>query len=86
MKISYNWLKWYIPDVPEADKLNDIFTYHLTEVEGVEKVGDDTIFDLNILPNRAHDLLSHKGVAKEIAGQLGLSFVDPKPVYDGIIV
>lgn len=85
MKISYNWLKWYIPDVPEADKLNDIFTYHLTEVEGVEKVGDDTIFDLNILPNRAHDLLSHKGVARELAGQLGLSFVDPKSVYEGII-
>ncbi len=81
MKISYNWLKWYIPDVPEADKLNDIFTYHLTEVEGVEKVGDDTIFDLNILPNRAHDLLSHQGVARELAGQLGLAFQDPTNKY-----
>lgn len=81
MKISYNWLKWYIPDVPEADKLKDILTYHLTEVESVEKVGDDTIFNINILPNRAHDLLSHQGVAREIAGQLGIAYQDPTSKY-----
>ena len=82
MKISYNWLKWYIPDAPEADKLPDIFTYHLCEVEGVEKRPDgDTIFDLNILPNRAHDLLSHHGIARELAGQLGIAYKDPTPLY-----
>lgn len=77
MKINYNWLKRYVPELPEADKLEDIFTYHLCEVESVEKNGDDTLFDINILPNRAHDLLSHQGVARELAGQLGLSFNDP---------
>lgn len=81
MKISYNWLKWYIPDAPEADKLADIFTYHVCEVEGVEKKGDDTIFDINILPNRAHDLLSHQGVAHELASLLNIKFVDPTPKY-----
>ncbi len=82
MKISYNWLKWYIPEIPEANKIADILTYHLTEVEGVEKLPDgDTIFDINILPNRAHDLLSHSGVARELAGQLGLNFNDPDKVY-----
>lgn len=86
MKISYNWLKWYIPDAPEAEKLADVITYHLTEVEGVEKREDgDSIFDINILPNRAHDLLSHSGVARELSGQLGLSFVDPKKTYEDII-
>ena len=35
MKISYNWLKWYVPEVCNAEKLADIFTYHLTEVESV---------------------------------------------------
>ena len=61
MKISYNWLKSYISDLPEANKLADIFTYHLCEVEGMEKREDgDVVFDLNILPNRAHDLLSHQ--------------------------
>ena len=81
MKISYNWLKWYIPEVPEAEKLADIFTYHLCEVEAVEKKGDDTILDINILPNRAHDLLSHLGIAREIASLLNIGFKDPMPMY-----
>ena len=82
MKISYNWLKSYISDLPEANKLADIFTYHLCEVEGMEKREDgDVVFDLNILPNRAHDLLSHQGVARELAGQLGIKFNDLTPKY-----
>ncbi|MEK7459503.1 MAG: phenylalanine--tRNA ligase subunit beta, partial [Patescibacteria group bacterium] len=76
MKISYNWLKSYISEIPEPKKLVDIFTYHLCEVESVipllsgEGQGGevvDTIFDINILPNRAHDLLSHRGIAFELA-------------------
>lgn len=86
MKLSYNWLKWYIPEIPAAEKLADVFTYHLTEVESVEtfisKDGkEDTIFDINILPNRAHDLLSHRGVAKELSGLLNIPFVDPALSY-----
>ena len=81
MKISYNWLKWYIPEAPSPEKLRDVFTYHLCEVENLEKKGDDTIFDLNILPNRAHDLLSHQGVARELASLLNIKYVDPTPKY-----
>lgn len=82
MKISYNWLKWYIPEVPEPEKLRDIFTYHLCEVEGIEKREDgDVIFDINILPNRAHDLLSHQGIARELASQLDIQYVDPTSKY-----
>lgn len=86
MKISYNWLKWYIPDAPEANKLADVITYHLTEVEGMDKLPDgDTVLDINILPNRAHDLLSHSGVARELSGQLGISFTDPTKTYAEIM-
>jgi len=88
MKISYNWLKWYIPEAPEGELLVGIFNYHLCEVEGVEKKPDglsaqagDFIFDINILPNRAHDLLSHQGVARELASLLDIKFVDPTPKY-----
>ena len=82
MKISYNWLKWYIPQLPPAAQLSDVITYHLTEVEGTDALANgDIIFDINILPNRAHDLLSHQGMAKELAGQLGIAFVDPTPKY-----
>lgn len=82
MKISYNWLKWYVPELVEAEKLADIFTYHICEVEEVEKRPDgDSIFDINVLPNRAHDLLSHQGVARELASLLNINFVDPTHKY-----
>ncbi len=82
MKVSYNWLKWYIPDAPSPKKLADVLTYHLAEVESVEKRPDgDVVFDIKILPNRAHDLLSHQGVAREIASLLDIKYVDPTPKY-----
>jgi phenylalanyl-tRNA synthetase beta chain len=82
MKISYNWLKWYIPEVPPAEKLVDIFNYHLCEMESLEKLSNgDIIFDIKVLPNRAHDLLSHQGIAKELASLLNIKFVDPTSKY-----
>jgi hypothetical protein len=53
----------------EPEKLAWIFLlYHLCEIESLEKLGtsgvdEDWIFDIKILPNRAHDLLSHQGVS-----------------------
>lgn len=82
MKISYNWLKSYIPQAPEAKKLADLITYHLAEVETVEEIeNEDFILDIKILPNRAHDLLSHQGIARELASLLNINFVDPTPKY-----
>ncbi len=83
MKISYDWLKWYVDgELPTPEVLADILTFKLCEVEGIEKLPNgDTVLDLNILPNRAHDLLSHHGVAKEVAGLLGFKFKDPTPLY-----
>ena len=81
MKISYNWLKSYIPKIPQPEKLADVFTYHLCEIDGIEKKEDDTIFDISILPNRAHDLLSHQGIARELASFLNIKYVDPTPKY-----
>lgn len=68
MKISYNWLKDLI-DLKKypAPKLADLLTMNFAEVDGIEEVGNDSIFDLKILPDRASDCLSHFGVAREIA-------------------
>ncbi len=72
MKISYNWLSSYFTEkLPTNEELFDIFTFKLCEVEGIEKLEKDNILDLNILPNRAHDLLSHRGIARELGGMLG---------------
>ena len=80
MLISYNWLKSYIPQIPPAEELAELITFHLCEIEGVEKLpSGDSIFDMKILPDRAHDLLSHQGIAREISSLLGIEF--QLPVY-----
>lgn len=83
MKISYNWIQEYIEDkLPVVETVVEALTMHSFEIEGVEPVlrslgeagdhGDDKIMDVKILPNRAHDCLSHYGVASEVASVLNL--------------
>ncbi len=78
MKISYNWLKDYIKKLPKPEKLAEILTMHSFEVKEINKVGKDRVLDIDILPNRAHDCLSHIGVAKECAALLKLKIKDKK--------
>lgn len=82
MKISYKWLSSYVPEIPDAQKVADLITFHVCEIEDIETLpSGDSIFDLKILPDRAHDLLSHQGVARELAGLLGCNFKDPTEFY-----
>ena len=68
MKFSYNWLQSYFKKaLPEPDELADALTMHSFEVEGVEKKNGDYLLEIDILPNRAHDCLSHYGLARECA-------------------
>jgi len=85
MKVSYNWLKEYIDLKEKPQEVADILTMHAYEVEGVEKAGKDYIFDIDILPNRASDSLSHIGVARELASLLNkkVNFKYPKLKEDG---
>lgn len=77
MKISYNWLQNYFEEkLPEPEALADGIIFHSFEVEEIEKVGNDTVFEIKILPDRAHDCLCHFGIAKEI------SVIFDKPIKD----
>ncbi|HMO78926.1 MAG TPA: phenylalanine--tRNA ligase beta subunit-related protein [Candidatus Paceibacterota bacterium] len=67
MQISFNWLKEYLENLPEPQKLGEILNSKSFEVESVEKRDDDYIFSIDVLPNRSHDCLCHCGVAVEIA-------------------
>lgn len=74
MKVSYNWLQKHIEEkLPTPNEVAETIHTHAFEVESSEKVGEDTIFDIAVLPDRAHDCLSHLGVAKELCGLLGLT-------------
>ncbi|PIR69121.1 hypothetical protein COX93_00460 [Candidatus Nomurabacteria bacterium CG_4_10_14_0_2_um_filter_30_12] len=68
MKVSYNWLQNYFEEkLPDSKKLSEGIIFHSFEVESLDKVKNDVIFDIKVLPDRAHDCLSHWGIAKEIS-------------------
>jgi phenylalanyl-tRNA synthetase beta chain len=77
MKVSYTWLQTYIKDkLPEPAELADVFNAHAFEVEGVETVGNDFIFDIKTLADRNHYALSHRGIAREAAALCHLKLAD----------
>ncbi|HEV7121661.1 MAG TPA: phenylalanine--tRNA ligase subunit beta, partial [Candidatus Paceibacterota bacterium] len=71
MKTSKNWLQTYFEKpLPSAEELADALTFHSFEIEEAE--GD--LLDVKVLPDRAADCLSHRGVAREIAAVRALPF------------
>ena len=69
MKISREWLQTYFDTpLPEATVIADVLTFHAFEIEGIE--GD--ILDVKVTPNRGHDCLSHRGIAKELSAILNV--------------
>jgi len=81
MKFSANWLNEYLkkPLVPE--EMAELLTMHAFEVESVEKFGPDNVLDIKVLPDRAHDCMSHIGIAKELAAISGIPFVAPEAKF-----
>ncbi len=70
MKVSREWLQTYFEKpLPDAQTLADALTFHAFEIESVE--GD--VLDVKVTPNRGHDCLSHRGIAKELSAILDIS-------------
>ncbi len=75
MKISYDWLQsLFKKKLPNPEKLAELLTMHSFETEVAGTMGRDHILDIDVLPNRAHDCLSHWGIAGEISVLLKTSF------------
>lgn len=73
MKVSRAWLQTFFDSpLPEAGELERVLTFGAFEVEGIGTVGDDTVIDVNVLPNRAHDCLCHRGIARELSALLSM--------------
>ncbi len=72
MKVSRDWLQTFF-DAPlsDAQKLGDALTFHAFEIESISSppAGGD-ILDVKVTPNRGHDCLSHRGIAKELSAIL----------------
>lgn len=78
MKFSYNWLKEYVSQVAPPQKVAADLTMGIFDVENVEQFNNDWLLDIKVLTNRAHDCLSHLGIAREITANCGGEFSEPK--------
>ena len=77
MLISYNWLQTFFTEkLPEAEALAEVLNTHSLEVEEIKTVGEDKILEVKVLPDKSAWLLSHRGLAKEIATCLGLKMTN----------
>ncbi len=86
MKFSYNWLQTFFQEkLPEPEKLAEIISLRLFEVEEVKKLGNDWIIDIDVLPNRAGDCFSHIGVARELSAILEKKFDIPEAEISGSV-
>lgn len=77
MLVSYNWLKDYLGDITQTpEELAELLTFHSFEIEEVTKVGEDTVIDVDVLPNRSSDCLCHRGIARELATILNIDLAN----------
>jgi phenylalanyl-tRNA synthetase beta chain len=68
MLVSWNWLQDYIGATTlTAQEVADLLGTHAFEIEGISDVSGDTVIDVDVLPNRSSDCLSHRGIAREVA-------------------
>lgn len=82
MKFSKSWLQTYSKEkFPDTKTLEEMITFNAFEIEEVSHVGDDDILDIKVLPNRAHDALGHRGMARDICALTGTTFIDPCKYY-----
>lgn len=66
MKVNLNWLSDYVDINEDPQTLADALTMAGLEVEGIQEVGGETVFEIGVTPNRP-DWLCHLGVAREIS-------------------
>jgi len=70
MKISLNWLNDYIETGLDADAMAEVLSDLGFPCEGIDRLADDTVLDVEMTSNRG-DCLSHIGVARELAAATG---------------
>jgi len=76
MKVSLNWLKNYVSWSISPQKLAHKLTMAGFEVQRQSKISGDTVFELEITPNRP-DCLSMLGVAREVSAILNKPLKNP---------
>ena len=76
MRVSFEWLKEFVDVTATPEEVAERLTMIGFEVEGAESVVDDTVFEVNVTPNRP-DCLSIIGIAREISASFKLPMKVP---------
>ncbi len=66
MRVPYEWLKEFVDITATPEEVAERLTMIGLEVEGSESVKGDTVFEVNVTPNRP-DCLSIIGIARELS-------------------
>ena len=77
MKVSFTWLKEYVPCGLSPEKLAHRLTMAGMEVKKIEQRGHDAVFEIEVTPNRP-DCLNLLGIAREAAAILKTTVRVPK--------
>jgi phenylalanyl-tRNA synthetase beta chain len=69
MKISRAWIqKYFDTELAGVGEISDAYTFHAFEIDATE----GEMLDVKVLPNRAADCMSHRGLAKELSAILDI--------------
>ena len=79
MRVSLDWIKDFVDVTASAEDVAHRLTMAGLEIEGMEKINDDVVMEVNVTPNRP-DCLNVFGLAREVAAiyRLPLKFPETK--------
>jgi phenylalanyl-tRNA synthetase beta chain len=78
MNISLEWLSDFVGGELDASAVGDSLMRGGLPIESIQKIGDDTVLDVEVTSNRG-DCLSHIGIAREVAALQQKSFRYEQP-------
>lgn len=81
MKVNLNYLKHFVSYDKNKNEMKELLASIGVEVDEILDYGGETVFDVEITPNRP-DWLSHYGIAREIAAKDPKSHLSKSKVED----
>ncbi|MGH9219095.1 MAG: phenylalanine--tRNA ligase beta subunit-related protein, partial [Vicinamibacterales bacterium] len=76
MKVPLSWIREFVDVKADAEEIGTLMGVRGLALEGLEAYGDDVVMDFDVTANRP-DLLSVKGIAREIATAYKLPLIAP---------
>lgn len=83
IKIVDSWLREYLETKASANQIANQLSLTSVSVERTEKIGEDTIYDIEVTTNRV-DLMSVMGIAKEASSALTEQGITAKYIHPRI--